>query len=78
MVAPIGCQPRCGCRTWIAGVLFDATGSYGTIFILSFTALSVAIALFWLVPEMRVAGARNQKNQAANWGSDRGSDPNTG
>ncbi len=64
--------------TWIAGVLFDATGSYGAIFILSFTALFVAIALFWLVPEMRVAGARNQKNQAANWGSDRGSDPNTG
>ncbi|MBH61980.1 MAG: MFS transporter [Alphaproteobacteria bacterium] len=64
--------------TWIAGVLFDATGSYGAIFILSFTALFVAIALFWLVQEMRVAGARNQKNQAANWGSDRGSDPNTG
>ena len=45
--------------TWIAGVLFDATGSYYAIFILSFAALLVAIALFWLVPEMRVTSTRN-------------------
>lgn len=46
--------------TWIAGVLFDVTGSYGAIFILSFSALLVAIALFWLVPEMRVTRTHNQ------------------
>ena len=46
--------------TWIAGILFDATGSYYAIFILSFAALLVAIALFWLVPEMRITGTRNQ------------------
>jgi MFS family permease len=46
--------------TWIAGILFDATGSYYAIFILSFAALLVAIALFWLVPEMRITGTRSQ------------------
>jgi len=46
--------------TWIAGVLFDVTGSYGAIFILSFSALLVAIALFWLVPEMRVTRTHDQ------------------
>ena len=44
--------------TWIAGALHDATGGYGAIFILSLAALVVAAALFWFVPEMRIAGAR--------------------
>ena len=44
--------------TWIAGALHDATGGYGAIFILSLAALFVAAALFWFVPEMRIAGAR--------------------
>lgn len=44
--------------TWIAGALHDATGGYGAIFILSLAALLVAAALFWFVPEMRIAGAR--------------------
>lgn len=46
--------------TWIAGTLHDATGGYGAIFILSYAALLVAIALFWLVPELRIAGARRR------------------
>lgn len=44
--------------TWIAGALHDATGGYGAIFILSLAALFAAAALFWFVPEMRIAGAR--------------------
>ena len=46
--------------SWIAGTLHDATGSYGAIFILSFAAIFVGIALFWLVPEMRMAGTRGR------------------
>ena len=47
--------------SWIAGMLHDATGGYGAIFILSFAAIFVGIALFWLVPEMRMAGTRGPR-----------------
>ena len=47
--------------SWIAGMLHDATGGYGAIFILSFAAIFVGIALFWLVPEMRMAGTRGRR-----------------
>ena len=47
--------------TWIAGILHDATGNYNAVFILSFAALFVAVALFWFVPEMRIAGARTKE-----------------
>ncbi len=47
--------------TWIAGILHDATGNYSAVFILSFAALFVAVALFWFVPEMRIAGARTKE-----------------
>ena len=46
--------------TWIAGGLHDATGGYGAVFVLSFAALSAAAALFWFVPEMRIAGTRTR------------------
>ena len=47
--------------SWIAGILHDATGGYGAIFILSFASIFVGIALFWLVPEMRMAGTRGPR-----------------
>lgn len=47
--------------SWIAGILHDATGGYGAIFILSFASIFVGIALFWLVPEMRMAGTRGSR-----------------
>jgi len=47
--------------SWIAGTLHDTTGGYGAIFILSFAAIFVGIALFWLVPEMRMAGIRGPR-----------------
>ena len=48
--------------SWIAGTLHDATGSYDAIFIMSFAAIFVGIALFWLVPEMRMAGTRGRRD----------------
>lgn len=41
--------------SWLAGVLHDATGGYGAIFLTAVGSLLGCIALFWLVPEFRTA-----------------------
>lgn len=45
-----------GLSAWFGGILFDLTDGYNVLFCISIFSTLVCIALFWIMPEIRLSG----------------------
>ena len=42
-----------GLSAWFGGMLFDLTGGYNTLFVISILSTLICVVLFWITPEIR-------------------------